>query len=152
MLKDGTISEEVFVQRGVTDTSIIDNNPLVKTASLISSDELIDAVRKSRFVISHAGQGSTRMLVSQRASFIVLPRLVRYREHIDDHQLSFSQSVHSFGIQYCLEFDELKHAVLAPPPPLSNRQLFDGPKLSEYLCKIYPKTTRSSQTMQSTVT
>ncbi|MEO0406404.1 MAG: glycosyltransferase, partial [Cyanobacteria bacterium P01_A01_bin.135] len=97
LLNNGKIEEPIFVQSGVTDVSTISENSLVQTDSIISSDRLIDIVRDSRFVISHAGQGSTRMLVSQGASFVLIPRLAQFKEHIDDHQLSFAKATHQLG-------------------------------------------------------
>ena len=144
LLQDQVISEPVFIQSGCTDTSVIEGHPLVQTQPLISSDELTKLVSQSRMVISHAGQGSARMLVAQGASFILLPRLARYLEHVDDHQLSFSQATQQFGVNYCLDFEVLKHAILAPPQPLASRKLFSGPKLADYLCQAYPAPERRS--------
>lgn len=138
LIQSQVINESVFLQSGVTDASAIAQHPLVQKKSLISASELTDLVKASRVVISHAGQGSARMLVAQGASFILLPRLARYREHVDDHQLSFAQATQQFGVNYCLDFEALKQAVLTPPQPLPNRKLFSGPKLADYLCRVYP--------------
>lgn len=138
LLNDNVIQEDVFVQHGVTSTSKVDQHPLVKLESIIESEKLIDAVGRSRMVISHAGQGSTRMLVAQGASFTLLPRLMSYEEHVDNHQLMFAQATHQLGVHYCLEFGDLKSAIVCPPVPLSTRNLFSGPKLSDHLCARYP--------------
>ncbi|NET11245.1 MAG: glycosyl transferase [Symploca sp. SIO2B6] len=137
LLQDKTIDESVFVQSGVTDTSAIDHYPLIHTASIIGSNKLVEMVTQSRMVISHAGQGSTQMLVAQGASFVLMPRLAHHREHVDDHQLLFAQATQEFGVNYCLQFEELKRAMICPPLPLPSRQLFEGPKLADYLCQVY---------------
>ena len=138
LIQDQVINESVFIQSGCTDISRLERHPLVQTRALVSSGELTDLVNQSRLVISHAGQGSARMLVAQGASFILLPRLARYLEHVDDHQLSFSQATQQFGVNYCLDFEGLKRAVLTPPTPLATQKLFSGPKLADYLCQAYP--------------
>lgn len=130
------ITEPVFVQHGITDILPIATHPLVLTESIVNSTKLIGLVKQSRLVISHAGQGSTRMLAAQGASFVLLPRLAQRNEHIDDHQLLFAQNVQPYGVRYCLNLEEVEHAILHPPPPFQG-QLFDGPKLSEYLKDKY---------------
>jgi UDP-N-acetylglucosamine transferase subunit ALG13 len=130
------INEPVFVQHGITDASPIATHPLVTAQPILESAELIALVNRSRLVISHAGQGSTRMLAAQRASFVLVPRLSRYKEHVDDHQLLFAQNVQHFGVRYCLQLEEVENAILQPPPRFQG-QLFDGPKLPDYLKALY---------------
>lgn len=141
LLENGLVAEPMFIQSGVTDVTPIAGHPLVQTMPIVESSELIHIVNQSRLVISHAGQGSTRMLADQGASFVLLPRLALHKEHIDDHQLLFARSMQPFGIRHCLTLEELSHAILNPPSPLEI-QLFDGPQLSEYLCEAYPKEAR----------
>jgi len=147
LLKEGLITEPIFIQYGMSDISILASHADITAASTVTSEELLALVDKARLVISHAGQGSTQMLAARGASFILLPRLKRYREHIDDHQLGFAKSVESFGVRYCLSLVELHESLLNPPPP-SPRQLFEGPKLSKYLLEHYPATDRTSLNYQ----
>ncbi|MBF2084591.1 glycosyltransferase [Thermoleptolyngbya sp. C42_A2020_037] len=137
LLEQQVISEPVFIQSGVTDTSLVDSNPLATVVKTIESKKLIALVKEARLVISHGGQGSTRMLASQQASFVLLPRLARFEEHIDDHQLLFAKSMQRFGVKHCLALDELRQFVLEPPPPFRG-QLFNGPKLADHLIAKYP--------------
>jgi UDP-N-acetylglucosamine transferase subunit ALG13 len=137
LLEDGTISEPLFVQYGITDISPISTNPLVTAASTVEKSDLLARVLQSRFVISHAGQGSTRWLVSCNKNFTVVPRLARYHEHIDDHQLTFSKSVQPLGVHYCLSLEDLRFAMLNPPPLILS-ELLQGPKLADHLLQVYP--------------
>jgi UDP-N-acetylglucosamine transferase subunit ALG13 len=136
LLCKNVITEPVFVQHGITDVSSIAAHPLVVTESVVGLTELVAQVKQSRLVISHAGQGSTSLLAAQGASFILLPRLAQYKEHIDDHQLLFAKSVRQYGIQYCVNKAEVEQAILCPPPPFQGR-LFNGSKLSDYLRDRY---------------
>lgn len=138
LLYSSVITEPVFVQHGTTDVSSIAAHPLVVTESVVALTELVAQVKQSRLVISHAGQGSTSLLADQGASFVLLPRLARYKEHIDDHQLLFAKSVRKYGIQYCVNKAEVEQAILCPPPPFQGR-LFNGSKLSDYLSDRYAK-------------
>ena len=137
LLEDGTISEPLFVQHGVSDISPILMNPLVTAVPTVGKPDLLARVIESRFVISHAGQGSTRWLVSCKKSFTVVPRLARYHEHIDDHQLMFTKSVHPLGVHYCLSLEELRSAIVNLPPLISG-ELLQGPKLTDHLLQVYP--------------
>ena len=137
LLNAGVISEKVFVQHGTTDVSALAKYINVKTAPIVETSSLKKTIEQSRLIISHAGQGSTRGLASQGASFILLPRLARYNEHIDDHQLWFAQGVEKLGIRYCTSLDNLEQAIKCPPPSFRG-QIFDEPKLAEHLMQIYP--------------
>ncbi|RMF69013.1 MAG: hypothetical protein D6742_03570 [Cyanobacteria bacterium J069] len=70
LLEQRMISEPIFVQSGITDTSLIANHPLVTVVKTIESKKLTALAKEARLVISHGGQGSTRMLASQQASFV----------------------------------------------------------------------------------
>lgn len=140
LVEDGTISESVFVQYGVSDISRIEKHPLITVAPLLEREKLLQLVTNSRLVISHAGQGSTRWLAACKVSFVIVPRLARYGEHIDDHQLSFAKSVESFGARYCLSLDELRSTILEPPEPFQG-ELLSGSKLVDHLLQVYPTET-----------
>lgn len=148
LLESEIITEPIFIQNGVTDVSQVSQYPLVKTKSIIEYGQLIHIVNNSRLVISHAGQGSTRMLAAQQASFILLPRLASYKEHIDDHQLFFAQTMQQFGIGHCLNLEDLTHIILSPPPPFKS-ELFEGPRLSEHLKRRYPRESQISSVEES---
>ena len=137
LLEDGVISEPVFLQYGSSDVSELVTHPLVTLEPIINREQITELVENSRLVISHAGQGSTRMLAAQGCSFILLPRLKKYGEHVDDHQLFFAEAVNNIGIKSCFSLEELKSAVLQPPP-IFQEEIFQNPKLTEHLLKRYP--------------
>ncbi|MEB3182609.1 MAG: glycosyltransferase [Nostocaceae cyanobacterium] len=137
LLESGVISESVFVQHYNTDVSALAKYPFVTTTPIVEFNTLMEKVDNSRLVISHAGDGLTRALAIHKASFVLLPRLARYQEHIDDHQLLLAQSIESFGISYCLSLESLERMILNPPPRFQGT-LFAGPKLAEHLLERYP--------------
>lgn len=140
LLERGVISEPVFVQYGVSDVSELMKYSLVTAESVLEPKPLFALLDASRLVISHAGQGSTRMLAARGARFVLLPRLKRYAEHVDDHQLWFVESVKELGVQHCLSLKELEQAILQPPPRFP-KQLFNEPKLANHLLAVYPAKT-----------
>jgi UDP-N-acetylglucosamine transferase subunit ALG13 len=137
LLKGGVISESVFVQHGTTDVSALAKYPFVKTTPIVETSLLMKTIEESRLIISHAGQGLTRSLAAQGACFILVPRLARYKEHIDDHQLWFARGVEKLGIPICTNLNHLEQAIKCPPPSFKG-QIFDQPKLAEHLMQIYP--------------
>lgn len=138
LLEEEIITEPVFLQHGVTDIKAVVDNKLVTAAPLLSASVLAEKIQSSRLVISHAGQGSTRKLAAKDISFVVLPRLAQYGEHIDDHQLMFAQGVEKLGVRVCRTFDDLKAAINQPPTSLE-KDLFAGQKLGDFLANKYPK-------------
>ncbi len=140
LLDSGVIDEPVFIQYGNSDISALINHPLVTAESVVPQAKLKAMIERSRLVISHAGQGSTRLLAAAQTQFVLLPRLAKHEEHVDDHQLMFARSVASRGVHHCVTFEALEQAVLEPPE-LCPPDLFAGPKLTAHLLKRYPKTT-----------
>ncbi|NJL84320.1 MAG: glucosyl transferase [Chloroflexaceae bacterium] len=137
LLSSGIIAEPVILQHGSTPVSGL-RHPLVSSYLSIPLGEMGDRLRRASLVISHAGQGSTRLLASLGVPFVLLPRLKRYREHIDDHQLLFAQAVSRLGVLYCTEYDELARYLCDRPAPMT-KQLFEAPLLADHLLACYPR-------------
>ena len=122
LLKEELITEPVLFQHGATSVARLDH-PLLTSVTSLSKTEMQRSIKQASLVIAHAGQGSTRMLAKMGASFVLLPRLKRHYEHIDDHQLLFAQAVETFGVRYCTEFSSLVDYVKHPPQPLKGGTL-----------------------------
>jgi UDP-N-acetylglucosamine transferase subunit ALG13 len=137
LLEAEIINEPVLLQHGASAPPTV-AHPLLECVPSLTKEEMIRAVSKASLVITHAGQGSTRMLAELNASFVLLPRLKQYKEHIDDHQLLFARSISRFGIEYCTQFEQLAAVVRNPPAPFGGK-LFDEPLLVEHLIGQYGK-------------
>ena len=88
--------------------------------------DLLDHMERARVVITHAGSGS--ILLSRRFghSPIVVPRLARHGEHVDDHQLELARVMEGEGsVTVLWEMDRLAEAV-AGVPPRGERQAAHG--------------------------
>ncbi len=138
LLKREIIVEPVLLQHGVTSVTKL-SHPLLKSVVGLSRDEMYLAVRDASMVISHAGQGSTRTLADMGVSFVLLPRLKCYREHVDDHQLLFARAVEKVGVRHCTEFNQLVTSVIDPPPPFQGK-LFEASLLVDHLISKYSRT------------
>ncbi len=57
---------------------------------------------EASFIISHAGIGTIIMALSHNKPLLVMPRLKRYKEHVNDHQVATAK-----------EFEKLGHILVA---------------------------------------
>lgn len=131
LLEQNLITEPVLFQYGSTPVARL-NHPLLTKIPSLAREEMQQAILDSSLVISHAGQGSTRLLSEMGARFVLLPRRQCYGEHVDDHQLLFAQAVTQFGVRHCIEFQELADFIKCPPAP-SQRIFSQAPSLVDHL-------------------
>lgn len=86
----GKIDEEVIMQIGYTNYKPLNADYF----SFIDSFEEIKRLnRDSRVVVSHAGAGSILTALKQKTPVIAVPRLQKYNEHINDHQLEIAHAM-----------------------------------------------------------
>lgn len=86
--------EELIVQHGPSAV-----RPAGATAvDFLPFDEMVETMRRARIVVTHAGVGSvmTSLLAGNRP--IVVPRLHRFGEAVDDHQVPFGRRVAEAGL------------------------------------------------------
>ena len=85
----GKIDEEVIMQIG--GTKYAPHN--TKHFSFATEGELKILCRKARIVVTHGGVGTVLDALQERSTVVVVPRLKKYGEVIDDHQLVFVQEL-----------------------------------------------------------
>jgi beta-1,4-N-acetylglucosaminyltransferase len=83
------IEEEVIIQTG--GTNYIPQQ--AKHFSFAPEEELRRLYRKARVVVTHGGVGTILDVLQEGVSVVVIPRLKKYGEVIDDHQLVFVQEL-----------------------------------------------------------
>ena len=90
----GNIQDEIIVQVGHTKYQ----SPHMKMISFTSYEEMESLYRNADLVITHGGTGSITTGVKMGKKMIAAPRLIKYGEHNDDHQIEivsqFSNSGH----------------------------------------------------------
>lgn len=77
------ITEDVFAQIGVSDYKPKNYNYI----DFMSQDEFENKLDESSIVVTHAGTGVIVNAVKKEKKVIAVPRLVKYGEHVDDHQI-----------------------------------------------------------------
>lgn len=93
--------------------------------------EVVAHVRRARVVVTHAGAGSVMTCLGQGKRPIVVPRLRRFGETADDHQLTFGRRLAAAGLVTLVEdtrllADAVQTAPGAPPSPLSTAESLTG--------------------------
>ena len=82
-------------------------------------EQLVADVVRARVVVCHAGVGSILTVLANDKRPIVVPRLQRYGEHVDDHQLLFARRLAEAGLVTLVEdTSALADAVASTPTAL----------------------------------
>ena len=79
--------------------------------------ELLEHIRRARVIVSHAGVGSVITVVAEGKRPVVVPRLQRHGEAVDDHQLPLARRLATAGLVSLVEDPEQLAAALAETPP-----------------------------------
>lgn len=64
-----------------------------KSAAFYCADEFKKLISSADVVITHAGVGSMIECLSRGKRTVAVPRLSRYKEHVDDHQQELAQTL-----------------------------------------------------------
>ena len=128
----GRINEEVIAQIGSTKYK-----PKNLTYFTIKDEnEILELFEKARIIVSHAGSGSLLTLINYMKPIIVVPRLKKFNEHIDNHQVELAEPLKNnkkFILVYDMKNleDALKKGVILEYDKNKNDK-----KLINYLKKI----------------
>ena len=114
LFADGTIKEEVIIQKGYSDYE----PKHCKSYKLISYKDMQKYYDKARVIITHGGPASFMAALEREKTPIVMPRLKKYGEHVNDHQEYFCREVEKrFGnITVINTKEELKNILKSIAP------------------------------------
>lgn len=82
-IRDGKIVDEIFAQIGASDYK--PRNYQFK--DFLDRDEFAEIQGKAEIEITHGGTGAIIGAIKKGKKVIAVPRLSKYGEHVDDHQL-----------------------------------------------------------------
>lgn len=106
LVERGKIKEEVFAQIGYSDYQPVN----YKYKKFLDRDEFASMEGKADIVITHGGTGAIIGAVKKGKKVIAVPRLAKYGEHVDDHQLQlieqFKEQNLICGLQDCSQLGE----------------------------------------------
>jgi UDP-N-acetylglucosamine transferase subunit ALG13 len=85
--------------------------------AFMSFAEMEARMREAEAVVTHAGVGSILLALRCGHTPIVVARLRRHGEHVDDHQVELTEALAGRGVVVALDDTARLEAVLSPPPP-----------------------------------
>lgn len=90
---------ELFVQHGPSRV----RPPGARCVESLPYEDVLDAMHSADVVVTHAGVGSILTALAAGKRPVVMPRLRRYGEAVDDHQLAFARHLGPTGLVRVVE-------------------------------------------------
>lgn len=99
-ISKGNIKDKVIVQAGFTKYGSDD----MEIFDLIDRDKFSGLIKKCDLLITHGGVGSILTGLKNNKKVIVCPRLSKYKEHMNDHQVQIVDRFYEAG--YILRYND----------------------------------------------
>ncbi len=114
-----TSDEEVVIQTGMGPTT----PQFAQHFDFKDRAEVREIQDRARVIVCHGGIGAVHDALAARRPFVVVPRLKRLGEHMNDHQLELARAVEARGWgRMVLDVAELTELCASPPPAPVNYQ------------------------------
>ncbi len=108
LVKERVITEEVFIQAGTADYI----PACCHYQAFYDRKQFGEMIEACDILITHGGAGTIIDAVKRRKKTIVVPRLAKYGEHVDDHQLELPLKLHEMNLVYtCRDENVLPYAL-----------------------------------------
>ena len=101
-IKNGNIKEEVIVQAGYTKYE----SKNMKIFDYVSEEDFKKYIDKCNLLITHSGVGTILNGIENGKKIIVVPRLSKYKEHHNDHQVEIAEEFEKEG--YVIYLKDMK--------------------------------------------
>jgi len=130
----GLIDEEIFAQIG--ETSYKPRN--FESVASLEKKVFDECFKKASSVMSHAGVGTITVALKNHKPLLVMPRMKRYKEHVNDHQVATAKKFEELGhVLAAYDVDELPEKIkqlstFTPRKRVSQVQLVAG-RIAEFL-------------------
>lgn len=99
-ISKGNIKEKVIVQAGTTNY----HSDYMEIFDLVEKDKFDDYIKTCDILITHGGVGSILTGIKHKKVVIACPRLSKYKEHLNNHQLQIVEKFSHDG--YILAYNE----------------------------------------------
>jgi UDP-N-acetylglucosamine--N-acetylmuramyl-(pentapeptide) pyrophosphoryl-undecaprenol N-acetylglucosamine transferase len=107
-----SVDEPLVIQHGSTTPDPATHN--TEWVEFLPPAALRAHIARSSVTIVHGGVGSILLALQAGRVPVVVPRLARFGEHVDDHQVEIAQSLSARGLAVsCLPRDDIHEAVRA---------------------------------------
>lgn len=105
--KENLIKDNVFIQTGYSDYI----PKYCKYKKFLSYDEMQEFINNADIVITHGGPASFMKSLSNKKRTIIVPRLKKFDEHVNNHQLDFLKNI-NLKVDYLVEINDLYTFIL----------------------------------------
>jgi UDP-N-acetylglucosamine transferase subunit ALG13 len=92
-VRDGLIEEEMFAQIG----SCNYRPRHIDYAEMLVKSEFDDYFQRATSIVGHAGMGTISMALEENKPIVVMARMSKYKEHVNDHQVSTADMFEKLG-------------------------------------------------------
>lgn len=101
-------NEEIIAQSGFTKF----DSKKIKMLGFIEQKKLNEYIKEADFVICHGGVGTIFSALNMGKKVLVMPRLKKYKEHKNDHQVEICRELEKEGyILYIKEDDDIDEKI-----------------------------------------
>ena len=100
LIDNKIINQEVIVQAGYSSDYKSDN---MQIFDLINKDKFDEKIKKADILITHGGVGAILTGLKYQKKIIAIPRLKKYKEHVNDHQIQIVENFNEEGYIIGLE-------------------------------------------------
>ena len=108
IVENRVITEKVIVQTGHSRYA----PRFCHCRAFYGREEFSDLLERCDVLITHGGAGTMVEAAERGKKTVAVPRLARYGEHVDDHQLELTRQLHAMNLVYaCLEMERLAEAL-----------------------------------------
>lgn len=94
-IEDLDLHEEIVIQSG--NTEFESNKKNTKVYKFLPQNEFLNYMKKANQIVTHAGVGTIIQGLKLNKKMIVAPRLKKYGEHVNDHQLQILDTFSKAG-------------------------------------------------------
>ena len=107
--------KKLIIQAGVNFEKYKDNNSKdIYIFDYVDYEVIESYILDADYIVTHAGVGSILSSIQKNKKVIVVPRLKKYNEHNDDHQLEISSKFEELGYVLCVkDMANLSKAILS---------------------------------------
>ena len=108
LVKDGIIKDEVIAQIGRSEYEPQN----YQWSRFLDRDVFAIYQEEATLIVSHGGTGALIGALKKGKQVIAVPRLAKYGEHIDDHQIQVSEALQNEGyLRMVLDMEDLGNTI-----------------------------------------
>lgn len=136
LVNESKIDDEIFAQIGASDYK----PRYFAYKEFLSKDEFLEFQDRATLIISHGGTGALIGASKKGKNVIAVPRLGRYGEHVDDHQLQIVSVLEKEGyVRAVYDIEKLEETIIlaqkSPIKKIYNRESYVLSIIEEFIDK-----------------